>query len=474
MKASDSPPDSSTEALRRLLGAASVGGQEKVDALVALTQSRVYLPTLTEHSELPVTVFDKDGLEALPVFTGLDSLQYAGRQFEWCETLDVPAHRRVEGREAFQIAKSNGYQLVLVDVCTDTTLSVEPSEFTVLIGAGGTQPRGPYAGAGKVSSTLIKRVKSGQTDRNNASAYQSRGSAIQHGAVQHGAVQHGSGHCDAPTFDGSKTSRGSVTSAQTQPVSPGDSPRLTTREAPPPQESQAYVADAPISTAGREPSRKIPLARIPTKKQNRDSTLQLRRVEATPPPAAPTDPASLLTGPGVYVRHYGDRKTTPRSSGPGHPVNPSRGPVFASQDAHEPRSVHVRKLGGSTPSGTWTSAAVPTVLQPQPSWRFSVATHDLDETLAIALSDTLRTYPEVEWACHASLHISEVAPPTPCIGLRLDDRMLERIDEIGSQILAQTLSHNPLLQVILLREPETLRKIRQHAHLFYPWSKRSE
>ena len=80
---SSTPIDTATVAFRRVLADATAGDQARVDALVVLAQRRMYAATWPGPSQMVRTLTNSDGETALPLFTGLDSLESTATRFGW-------------------------------------------------------------------------------------------------------------------------------------------------------------------------------------------------------------------------------------------------------------------------------------------------------------------------------------------------------------------------------------------------------
>jgi hypothetical protein len=92
----------------------------------------------------------------------------------------------------------------------------------------------------------------------------------------------------------------------------------------------------------------------------------------------------------------------------------------------------------------------------------------LDEGLLQNIANTLRNYPEVEWACEVS-DGSEV----PVVGVRIDPSFLKREAEISAEIAAAGEARGTALTVLVLATAPQMREARARGNLFFPWRKRS-
>ena len=152
--------DRALGAFQRLLGDARQGGQAKVDALIALAQRTVWVATWGPGQEGFRALTNSDGATALPVFTTGEELEAAAARFGW-NVPGVPSGREVGAREALRHAIAHNIQFVIVDVGTDHSVEIERSEIEPMMTPEARREStvGPYAGVGRVSSSMMKAVK---------------------------------------------------------------------------------------------------------------------------------------------------------------------------------------------------------------------------------------------------------------------------------------------------------------------------
>lgn len=147
-------------AFRRLLADAALGGQAKVDALVALSQRTVWVATWPGSAESYRTLVNSSGNAALPIFTDESSLDEAARRYGWLAPDGTLPAREVGAREAFRHAIAHNLHYVVVDMGSTHSLEIERNEIEPLLSRrtrGGDS--GPYAGTGRLSSELIQAVR---------------------------------------------------------------------------------------------------------------------------------------------------------------------------------------------------------------------------------------------------------------------------------------------------------------------------
>jgi hypothetical protein len=152
--------DRGLEAFRRLLADARLGGQAKVDALLALGQRTVWVAAWGPAHEGFRTLTNSDGATALPVFTSEGDLASASEKFGWSAP-GGPAGREVGAREALRHAIAHNLEYVIVDIGSEHTLEIERSEIEPMMTpeARRESATGPFAGVGRISSTMMKAVK---------------------------------------------------------------------------------------------------------------------------------------------------------------------------------------------------------------------------------------------------------------------------------------------------------------------------
>jgi hypothetical protein len=152
--------DPQLAAFRRLLADAHQGGQAKVDALVALAQRTVHVVPWPSGIEGWRTLVNSEGVAALPVFTSLDELETAAQRYGWLDARGAVASAEVGARAALNYAVRERFSFVVVDIAADYALELAREEFEPLVThAPRRDSSGPFAGAGKVSSSLMRAVR---------------------------------------------------------------------------------------------------------------------------------------------------------------------------------------------------------------------------------------------------------------------------------------------------------------------------
>jgi hypothetical protein len=99
--------------------------------------------------------------------------------------------------------------------------------------------------------------------------------------------------------------------------------------------------------------------------------------------------------------------------------------------------------------------------------RFDKPLNRLAEKSLQHIAESLRRYPEVEWACELA-----DGQGRPLIGVRLDPAFQSRAEEISEAVLAAATDRKLTVQVALITETAKLREARSLGAMFYPWRKK--
>lgn len=153
--------DPQTAAFHRLLTDAHSAPQAKVDALVALVMRTVYVVPWPGGVAGYRTLVNSDGVAALPIFTTPGCLEEAARRYGWVEPDGSIPQAEIGARAAFNYAFGENVAFVVIDIAEDHALEVTKEEVEPLLTpAARRESSGPYSAAGKISSSLIRAVKS--------------------------------------------------------------------------------------------------------------------------------------------------------------------------------------------------------------------------------------------------------------------------------------------------------------------------
>jgi hypothetical protein len=91
---------------------------------------------------------------------------------------------------------------------------------------------------------------------------------------------------------------------------------------------------------------------------------------------------------------------------------------------------------------------------------------DLPDPLLQAMSQGMRGFPEVEWAC-----VLNDGSDLPVIGVRVDPSFLNRVAQITDAIFDIGAKSGQEVQVLLLNTPELVKNARKNGKAFYPWKR---
>jgi len=147
-------------AFRRLMAEAARGGQVKVDAIVALSQRTVLVPTFEAGGEEPRTLTNTGGEAALPVFSDLEQLELAAARFGWLNPNGRAHYREIGARQALRFVLDRDLSFLVVDIVSHHALEVKRGEIEPLLGSDSrASSSGPFAAVGRISSTMLERVQ---------------------------------------------------------------------------------------------------------------------------------------------------------------------------------------------------------------------------------------------------------------------------------------------------------------------------
>jgi hypothetical protein len=132
------------------------------------------------------------------------------------------------------------------------------------------------------------------------------------------------------------------------------------------------------------------------------------------------------------------------------------------------------------------SALKPSSITPAPDTRTVSATFGASPTATMeeleqlpsdelfdALTDVLREYPEVEWACVVQADRG-VGRPNASVALRVEPAFRRHLAEIGEKLRTVGGEHGRLFEVLVLDTPEQMKQARAVGLPFYPWRKDSK
>jgi hypothetical protein len=92
------------------------------------------------------------------------------------------------------------------------------------------------------------------------------------------------------------------------------------------------------------------------------------------------------------------------------------------------------------------------------------------DALFEALTEVLRSYPEVEWACLVSADRGQI-DPIPSVALRIEPAFRKHLAEISARLHDVSVEHGKAFEVLMLDTPDQMKLARNIGLPFYPWRK---
>lgn len=457
--------DRGLEAFHRLLADGSVGGQAKVDALVALAQRTVLVPTWATDDESFRTLVNAEGLTALPIFTNGVLLQAAAARFGWVNSDGSVPHREVGSRAALRHAIAQNLPFVVVDIASPHSLEIERTEIAPLLTPeAGRESQGPFAGVGRVSSSMLQAVKptpapgsAGGPSSNPRprSATPPIGTPPPAGPARPPSVPHARAPTPTPRDSG-----GAAHASQPAPASEewddanDDLSKTGTRERPRPSTPLAHVLGERRRTPRHGNDRVTPPP---------STTAGATRESARPPPMD----ASGSYGAAARAQRRQLEGRTPPSGGIRTPFAQRSSTPAANPPAEPPRASRPSQAAGLRSDVPPGMGGAPGAAGQQPA-RITPLGQDPPDPLLDAATVLLRGYPEVEWAsfCHVA---RGDGGPMAAIALRIDEGFRQRIGEIVLGLRTAGAQSGSDVDVVLLDDPDTTRAARTEGVVFYPW-----
>ncbi len=360
------------DALWRLLGQASAHRDAAVDALVALSQRRVWVFKEGLESERLRTLLKDEARFILPLFTHRDLLVDASATLlgvtpEEIEQLAI----EIETKDALQVAEKMNCNGIVIDLGTGHALEVDRDEYKPLVQVSArrtTKNTGPYELVGKVSYSLLQAVK----------AKHPQGEALLSGYLE--SMQPPEARSTRkPTLQG-------LAMPATAHVHNPSQPTLVVSEAALNELRASSPASAPISTR----------------------------------PSRPADaPASLL--------ERIQRASNPAPS-PMHATRigqPTQGRISSAPPA--PAGTWSSSPPVSAPKVPWLSGLE--------TWRFSVLEPPPAPEVLARVGKELEVFAEVEWASMVSGENASHPEPAALLVLKLQALLPERIDELAQRVI---------------------------------------
>lgn len=146
-------------ALLHLLAGASSDAQTRVDALVALSSSAVFIPCWNTRAQVFRYATSPEGNSALPLFTDETTAINACHMFGW----DPQAVVEVGFRKAYRHVAARELPLIIVDFGTEHMLEVTPDELKPLLRQRSeSTSSGAFAAVGRISQVMMAEWEKGR------------------------------------------------------------------------------------------------------------------------------------------------------------------------------------------------------------------------------------------------------------------------------------------------------------------------
>lgn len=153
------PVDTATIAFRRVLAESAAGEQARVDALVVLSQRTLYAATWPGPNQIARTLTNSEGETALPLFTGIDSLETTATRFGWRDPDGSMQFRELGAREALRHALARGVHFVVLDIGTDYSVEFSRDELEPLLQLQTAGGLGPFGATGEPQVAILEAVR---------------------------------------------------------------------------------------------------------------------------------------------------------------------------------------------------------------------------------------------------------------------------------------------------------------------------
>lgn len=131
-----------------------------MDALLALMQRTVFVVPWPAGVDGYRTLINSDGVAAMPIFTDRAELENAAGRWGWVSPDGTVDGVEIGARQALHYARTQGLAFIVIDIAADHGAEISREEFEPLLTAAARrESSGPFAGAGRISSTLMRAVK---------------------------------------------------------------------------------------------------------------------------------------------------------------------------------------------------------------------------------------------------------------------------------------------------------------------------
>ncbi|HEX2678296.1 MAG TPA: SseB family protein [Polyangiales bacterium] len=426
MATRDNGVDQATGAFRRVLAEANLSEKARVDALVAFSQ-RTVLAATWPGAEQPVrTLTNREGETAMPLFTALDVLDETATRFGWRNPDGSLPMRTLDAREALRHALARGVHFVVVDIGCDHAVEFGRGEIEPLLSLPAQNAGGPFAATGEPEAAILDAVRRS-----------SRPPGMH-------------AHIDAP-FANLKPGAVPQTRPHSRPLSqpmPTNIPSPRPRPLSQPLGSATLLEGAPRTQssqnmpAARPPSQPLPGARPPSRPLSQPMTPAAR-------PGSQQNMAAVMSHDQARAQASSLAQARPPSVMP---------PAMDSAEA-EGAAERADATGSHPTAGAEAEAD-------RESGERALGAGDLPDPLLQAMSQGMRGFPEVEWAC-----VLNDGSDLPVIGVRVDPSFLNRVAQITDAIFDIGAKSGQEVQVLLLNTPELVKNARKNGKAFYPWKR---
>jgi len=453
------------------------GARSKVEALEALSLRPVWLATWEPRAEGFRTLINSDGEEALAVFSTEEKLTTAAAQFGWVDDDGTVATHRAIGGDILRHAWTREYGFVVIDIGCDHSLEYEREELkTILRDLDSTGPfrtsRPPAHDSRSTEASSFPPPVERPYEPPVEETKQSSNELI--------STMYSMAPSQAEKLD-------RLSDIPTKPyeipydTEPPTQPRaaLPTRESPARRRKSSRPAHKPKS----EPPG-TPIEEVHADKEKVGDGVTYGAASVIPPAVTPSmivsndggeKPPSLHPESSSAPKLTSDAPTAPSAQPlptlqPGKLKLPAVGPIGAGGVEREPPSEEPPEA--ERPNKTVRPPDPPAARVPAPSIGDGIKLVELldppNDELLETLGGILRGYFEVEWAsfCHVA---RPAGPPSPAIGLRIEDNFRDNVTAIIKELCAGARKHDVEIDVLLIDGHDLLRKSREKAFVFYPW-----
>jgi len=152
--------DPGTIAFHRLLKDAASEEQTRVDALVVLSQRTIFAATWPGTQIDIRTLTNSQGETAMPLFTAYPLMADSAKRYGWYSPDGTLQWQEMGAREALRQAVARSVHFVVIDIGSEHSVEFTKEEIEPLLRIrDGVLETGPYAAAGRISSSLMQAVK---------------------------------------------------------------------------------------------------------------------------------------------------------------------------------------------------------------------------------------------------------------------------------------------------------------------------